>query len=75
MEIQYKAGEIPIYKSRQGIRLKYVTLPQFLGGKKVRVLETTIDQCPCDKHVANILHLKDYIAAECPEKGFLWYKK
>jgi hypothetical protein len=54
----------------------WVTLPPNLGGRRLRVLRAEEAPCPLHAHKVRHLHLEDAMSvAECPEGGFLWYRR
>ena len=54
----------------------WVTLPPEVGGGRVKVLEEASAACPkCRDHKVRHLILDCEVhVAECPLRGFLWYK-
>ena len=54
----------------------WVRMPPELGGQQVRVTGTRQDPCPCQGHNVKHYDLMNGISvAECPMRGFLWYRK
>ncbi len=58
----------------------WVRLPSELGGARVRVLDSSLDPCPCQMAHSTVRHTLDHLhrgktvfVSECEYEGFLWH--
>ena len=75
--IHKRPKEPGMHMYAKDIDMKWIQMPDNLGGKRVNVTEKRRALCSYEKHSTMAYFLENgYICAYCEiEKGFMWHKK